>query len=147
MNPETEFAKGPIATCDDTAFERIRRAAAESPRQRARLCLHSSVDEKLHEMIIVLRRGTVVAIHRHPEKEECYHSLSGFVTLRIHNDTGQIVQQVPLGPFGSGREFVCRISAGLWHSVIVESEEAAIHESTFGPMTPNGTEYLEEIRE
>jgi cupin fold WbuC family metalloprotein len=142
MTSEVEFVPLPIAQCDDAALERVRLAAAASPRLRARLCLHRSPDDRLHEMVIVLRRGTQISVHRHPEKEECYHVISGLITLKICDAEGRVEQSIPLGPIGSGRTFVCRIAADLWHTVEVESDEVVMHESTIGPMTTTGTEYL-----
>lgn len=142
MIPEIEFSPGPVATFDDAAIERVRKAAETSPRSRARRCLHASSEDQLHDMVIVLKKGTEIPIHRHPEKAECYHLISGLVTLMLYDDSGTISQRIPLGPVGSGRPFLGRIAAGIWHTVIVESSEAVMHESTTGPFNVEGTEYL-----
>lgn len=142
MLPEIEFASEPAAVCDSETVNRIRRAAAESPRLRARLCLHPDTNAQLHEMIIVLRRGTAIPIHRHPDKAECYHILQGRMTLKIYDEDGRLSRQTVLEPFGGQEPFVCRIPAGLWHTVEVESDEVVLHESTTGPFSPSDTEYL-----
>ncbi len=142
MIPEVEFSATEIAVCHDAALARVRQAAKESPKLRARLCLHSGSNDRLHEMIIVLRRGTEIPVHRHPAKAECYHLIQGLLTLRICDSQGQTVRSQPLGSPGTGRAFVCRISEGLWHTVEVESDEVILHESTTGPLVPGDTEYL-----
>lgn len=142
MIPEAEFLSGEIAVCSEAGLARVRQAAAESPRRRARLCLHAGLSDQLHEMLIVLLRGTVIPIHRHPAKSECYHLLEGLLTLKIHHDAGGVIREIPLGGRDSGRPFLCRIAAGLWHSVEVESDEVVMHESTTGPFSPGDTEYL-----
>lgn len=142
MIPEIEFATESAAICDDLALERVRRAAEASPRARARLCLHPSAEDQLHEMIIVLRRGTNIPIHRHADKAECYHVISGLLTLKICDNAGQVVKTLQLGPAGSGRAFVCRIGPGQWHTLEIESDDAAVHESTVGPFRAEMTEYL-----
>lgn len=142
MIPEVEFLPAEVALCDDEAVARVRQAAAESPRKRARLCLHADAAATLHEMLIALRRGTEIPIHRHPGKAECYHVIAGEFTLRIVDDRGAPLRDVPMGPPGSGRVFLCRIAAGLWHTVEVESDEVLLHESTSGPLIPGDTEYL-----
>jgi len=38
-----------------------------------------------------------------------------------------------MGDFASGKSHVYRMNAPLWHSVIIRSEYAAIHEVTNGP--------------
>jgi cupin fold WbuC family metalloprotein len=133
-----------VVAIDDETIARIRQLALASPQKRARLCLHPSLDESLHNMLIVLLRGTVVPMHRHPRKAECYHIVSGLLTLIIGDDSGHDQQRIPLGPFGSGRQCLCRIAAGLWHRVEVESDEVMMHESTVGPFDLAGTEYLPE---
>ncbi len=142
--PEAEFATTPVIAVDSVAIERIRQAAHASQRRRARLCLHSDFSNPLHNMVIVLLRGTQVAIHRHPNKPECYHVLSGEITLLLFDEQGQHPQRIPLGVFGSGRSPICRIAAGVWHSVEVESDEVILHESTVGPFSPTDTEYWTE---
>lgn len=142
MTPEAEFSAGEVTTCNDEALERVRRAAKDSPRHRARLCLHADPASPLHEMIIVLRRGTVIPIHRHPGKAECYHVIQGLLTLRICDAEGNAVRSQLLGPAGTGRAFVCRISEGLWHTIAVETDEVILHESTTGPLRPSDTEFL-----
>lgn len=143
--PEVEFSAGPVVLITPALIERVRRAAAISPRRRARLCLHHSADDLLHTMLIVLCRGTEIAIHRHSNKAECYHVLSGQMTLRIHDDTGGIVQRIRLGDPATGQNSLCRISAGLWHSVEVETDEVILHESTTGPFRPGETEFLSSL--
>ncbi len=139
--PEVEFATESVIALDETAIARIRQAAHASPRRRARFCLHTDPDASLHNMLIVLLHGTVVPVHRHHDKPECYHMVSGLVTLHLFNDAGQPIRHVALGAPGSGREFVCRIVAGQWHSVEVESDEVVLLESTSGPFRPEDTEY------
>jgi cupin fold WbuC family metalloprotein len=142
MPPDLEFAQEPVAALTPEALERIRLAARDSPRRRARLCLHGSLAERLHEMIIVLRRGTEILIHRHPHKAECYHVLDGFAVLRIVDANGVSIARQELGPFGSGRATVCRIAEGLWHTLEIESDELILHESTTGPWQQEDTEYF-----
>lgn len=141
-SPAVEFASTPIVAVDETTIDRVRQMALASPQKRARLCLHPDLNEPLHNMLIVLLRGTDVPMHRHANKAECYHILSGLLTLIIGDGTGRDHQRIPLGPLGSGRQCVCRISAGLWHRVEVETDEVVMHESTVGPFDITGTETL-----
>ncbi|HET6426371.1 MAG TPA: WbuC family cupin fold metalloprotein [Planctomycetaceae bacterium] len=142
--PEIAFTTSAICVVDDATLASIREAAHASPRKRARLCLHSELSSPLHNMIIVLLRGTEVAIHRHPRKPECYHVMSGLMTLIVFDADGRNPRRIPLGPFGSGRSPVCRIPAGVWHSVDIETDEVVLHESTIGPYSPADTEYFSE---
>ena len=139
---EVEFSTSAITVVDEAVIERVRRAAYVSPRKRARLCLHPHLGDALHNMLIVLLRDTVVPMHRHPHKPECYHIVSGLLTLVMGDDAGRDSERIPLGPTGSGRAAMCRIAPGLWHRVEVETDEVVMHESSVGPFHPSGTETL-----
>jgi len=140
--PEVEFCTTDVAEVDAEALERVKTAARESPKLRARLCLHRSSSDNLHEMLIVLRRGTEINVHRHPEKAECAHMVSGLMTVVLYDDAGNERQRVPLGPWGSGRSVLCRVAAGQWHRWEIESDEVVVHESTLGPFSPSDTEFF-----
>lgn len=140
MIPDVEFATSTVVTVDAATVERVRAAAATSPRLRARLCLHRGLHERLHDMLIVLRRGAAIAVHRHHDKAESYLVLAGLMTLVLLDDLGQVTQRIPLGPWGSGRKTIARIAAGIWHTVEVETEEVVLHETTVGPYSPSDTE-------
>lgn len=141
MIPEVEFCTTEVATVDAAALARVRQAAIDSPRLRARLCLHANHVDELHLMLIVLRRGTDVPRHRHLDRAECYQVLSGRLTLILYHDDGRERERIPLGTIESGRAILCRINAGLWHTVEVESEEVVLYEATRGPFRVTGTEY------
>lgn len=139
---EVEFATSTITIVDEAVIDRVRRAAHASPRRRARLCLHPHLDAPLHNMLIVLLRGTDVALHQHLHRAECYHIVSGRITLIIGDDTGHDRQRILLGPGESDRPSMCRIAAEVWHRVEVESDEVVMHESTVGPFNPSDTIYF-----
>lgn len=140
--PDVEFSADPVVEVNHATIERIRQAAHASPKKRARLCLHRGPAERLHNMLIVLLKGTIVPIHRHPQKAECYHVVSGLISILLHDASGRETQRIPLGSLDTGRSSLCRIDAGIWHTVLVESNEVVMHESTIGPFTPTDTEIL-----
>lgn len=143
MVPEVEFCSADIAAVDQSALERVRQAARDSPRLRARLCLHANHADALQLMLIVLRRGTTVPRHRHPARAECYQVLSGRLTLILYHNDGRERERIPLGPIDSGRTILCRVAAGVWHTVEVETEEVVLYEATSGPFDVDGTDYWE----
>lgn len=126
----------PVVEVGEDWLERLKAAAAAAETRRARLCLHPAGDDPLHEMIIVFHRDTLVAPHRHLRKSESFHALFGEIDVLLFDDQGAPVRRVSLGPPGSGRSTVYRLQAPLWHSVLVRSEFAAIHEVTNGPFDP-----------
>jgi len=114
-------------------YERLKRSAYEADMKRARLCLHRDPEDVLHEMVIVFHRDTLVRPHRHHGKSESFHVIFGELDVILYDEAGRPVRAVRLGDPGNGRSLMYRLSGPLWHSVVVHSEYAAIHEVTNGP--------------
>lgn len=112
-------------------IDRLRQAAKDAPLKRSRLCLHRSNEDPLHEMIICFHRDTVVRPHRHTTKSESFHLIEGELDVIFFNDAGKAVRRLVMDKTKS--TLVYRLSAPMWHSVIVRSEYAVIHEITNGP--------------
>jgi cupin fold WbuC family metalloprotein len=119
----------------------LKAQALASPLKRARICLHGSTADAIQEMIIALHRSGYVQPHRHPGRTESFHVLDGLLTVILFDDSGTVVRRLPLGPPGSARAVVYRQNASLWHTVLVESEFAVVHETVGGPFDPARTEF------
>ncbi len=113
-------------------FEKLKRHAFEAQMKRARLCLHHSPDDPLHEMIIVFHRDAVIRPHRHTTKTESYHLIFGDLDVVLFDDAGAPTRVVSMGG-ASDKARIYRLSAPVWHSVVIRSEYAGIHEVTNGP--------------
>ncbi len=122
-------------------YERLKRHAFEADQKRARLCLHGSPDEPLHEMIIVFHRDTVIRPHRHRVKTESFHVIFGELDIALFDDHGRLTRVVRMGEVGTGKTHVYRLNSPVWHSVIIRSEYAAIHEVTNGPFRAEENEF------
>jgi cupin fold WbuC family metalloprotein len=122
-------------------YDRLKRHAFEADQKRARLCLHHGPDDPLHEMIIVFHRETLVRPHRHSTKSESFHMIFGELDIAMFDDHGALTRVVRMGDAASGKTHVYRLSSAIWHSVIVRSEFAAIHEVTNGPFRAEENEF------
>jgi cupin fold WbuC family metalloprotein len=122
-------------------YGKLKRHAFEADQKRARLCLHRSPDDLLHEMLIVFHRDTLIRPHRHRGKSESYHVIFGELDIVLFSDDGQPQRLVSMGSLASGKSHVYRLDAPIWHSVIVRSEYAAIHEVTNGPFRIEENEF------
>lgn len=123
----------PVAEVDPAWYEKLKRHAYEADQKRARLCLHHSPDDPLHEMVIVFHRDTVIRPHRHHGKSESFHLIFGELDVVFFDDGGTPTRLVRMGEGGAGRTRIYRLSRPIWHSVIIRSEYACIHEVTNGP--------------
>jgi cupin fold WbuC family metalloprotein len=122
-----------IAEVTSDWYEKLKRHALQADQKRARLCLHHKPDDPLHEMIIVFHRDTVIRPHRHLSKTESFHMIFGELDIVLFDDRGQKTRVIQMGDLASGKTNVYRLSGPTWHSVIIRSEYAAIHEVTNGP--------------
>jgi cupin fold WbuC family metalloprotein len=83
-------------------IERLKSVARQSEQRRARLCLHRSNDDRLHEMIIALCSDCLFQPHRHPNKSESFHMIEGRVAIVIFDDAGTPLRSLLLTPPGQG---------------------------------------------
>jgi cupin fold WbuC family metalloprotein len=114
-------------------LEELKHRAYVADQKRARLCLHHSPDDVLHEMIIVFHVDTVIRPHRHLRKTESFHVIFGELDVVLFDEEGNVTRIVEMGDAASGKTQVYRLSGPAWHSVIIRSEYAGIHEVTNGP--------------
>lgn len=131
----------PVAEVGRDWYDKLKRHAFEADKKRARVCLHTSPDDRLHEMVIVFHRDTLVEPHRHRTKTESFHLIFGELDVLLFDEEGRPTRVIRMGDFASGRTQVYRMNAPIWHSVIVRSEYAAIHEVTNGPFRPDEGEF------
>jgi cupin fold WbuC family metalloprotein len=122
-------------------FERLKQHAREADMKRARLCLHHSVDDPLHEMIIVFHSDSVIRPHRHRSKTESFHVIFGELDILLFDEDGKHVRTVQMGDAASGKTSIYRLSAPIWHTVLIRTEYAAIHEVTNGPFRVEENEF------
>jgi cupin fold WbuC family metalloprotein len=130
-----------VAEVSPDWYERLKLNALGAKRKRSRLCLHGSDNDVLHEMIIVFHRDAVIRPHRHCSKTESYHIIFGELDIVLFDDDGRPTRIVSMGDLASGKTLVYRQNRPIWHSVIIRSEYAAIHEVTNGPFRVEENEF------
>lgn len=130
----------PYAVVSPAAIAELLCAARRAPLRRARLCLHDGPDDPLHEMIIALCRDSYVAPHRHQRKTESFHMLAGEVDVVVFDDDGLPIASHTLSAENPDIPRVMRLQKSVWHSVLMRTEYAVIHEVTNGPFRKQDTE-------
>lgn len=132
-NPEVLYAVDPIVQVTRQDIAELIQRAAGLARKRARICAHKDAADKLHEMLIVLDRDTYIRPHKHLDKSESFHVVEGAADVVIFDDAGNISEIVRMGDYGSGKTFFYRLAHACFHTVLVRSKCAVIHETTNGP--------------
>lgn len=129
----------PVVGAGDIAFLKAR--ALENQRVRSRICLHSTPDDPLHDMVLVFHNTTYFRPLRHIERSQLFHILEGAMSLVLLDDSGSVLEVIELGAVGSPHAFEAFLSPGVWYSFVLRSEWLVIRETTTGPMTATDRQY------
>jgi cupin fold WbuC family metalloprotein len=120
----------------------LKRRAAAGPRGRCRICLHANADESLHDMVIVLARGTYDRPHRHLAKAETMIALEGeALYFRFAVDGKPTGRERFSAGSNSNGACLLRTVPGEYHGLLIESEWLVFCESTLGPFDPAASEF------
>lgn len=122
-------------------YDTLKENAYTATKKRSRLCLHHDTEDPLHEMIIVFHQDAVIPPHRHIGKSESFHIIFGELDVILFNDDGRPSRIISMGDFASGKPHIYRVSKPIWHSVIIRTEYAAIHEVTNGPFQVENSDF------
>lgn len=133
INQEVAFTLDPITKVNRDAIQRIKAKASENRRKTARLCTHLSVDDKVHEMLIVHSKGSYVRPHKHPGKATSYHIIEGELDLVVFSDDGGVFEVISMGEYPSGLVFFWRLSDSRFYTLVAKTNTVVIHETAEGP--------------
>lgn len=138
-SPAIYLAEGDISSISQTEIEFLKSVVDETPLGRVRINLHPSSDDTLHEMFIVIKKGSYIRPHKHPGKSEAFHMVHGSARVVIYNDNGTIYEVVELAAGSPIKPFYYRMSKPYFHTLLLESDLMIMHEITNGPFVPGGT--------
>jgi cupin fold WbuC family metalloprotein len=137
------YATDPIVHLGAEELAFLTRAITLSPRRRARICTHRSVREALHEMFVIYSRATYVRPNVHRGKDESVFVIRGEADFVFFDDHGTVTEVVPIAAGVPGKAYYCRVPQGVFHTVIMRSEDIILFEATPGPFDPTDTAYAD----
>lgn len=140
VSPEVFYSDGGFLAADSIVVEKLKAAAAASPRRRARLCFHESVEAHQQEMLIVMHRDSYVRPHRHHSKVETLTVIEGRCDALLFDETGALTKVLPMSPAAEGGAFFYRMPPGLFHTLVFGGEWLVFIETTIGPFDPDTSE-------
>lgn len=141
FNPEVLYTDEPITKVHREDIEYLKKRSQQNPRKRIRLCAHSSVDDKLHEMLIIHTRDTYVRPHKHFNKSESFHIIEGACDVIVFDERGEIAERIQMGTFDSGKRFYYRLPEPYYHTLLIHTEFLVFHETTSGPFERSDTAF------
>jgi cupin fold WbuC family metalloprotein len=135
VSEEAYFTTDERVVLGTAELERLKVEVLETKRKRIRICTHRNIMERHHEFFIVMASSgnEHVKPNKHLSKDETVTIVEGEADAVFYNDTGDVLEIVPLGQAGSGKPFYLRIPADTWHNIIPRSEILVMHEATPGP--------------
>ena len=107
---------------------------------KSRICSHTSNKDKIHEMFIFHKKGAYVRPHRHINKLESFHLISGKATIIFFDNNGKHKKIIKMGNYQSGKIFYYKIFKSFYHTVLIE-KDVLFQEVTSGPFVKNKTIY------
>jgi len=105
---------------------------------KSRICTHSKITEKIHEMLIFHKKNSYVRPHKHLNRLESFHLISGEIYLIIFNDKGKPTKVIEMGDYSTGKIFYYRMYKSCFHTLIIK-KDALFHEVTSGPFKKKDT--------
>lgn len=116
-------------------LDELTERAKASERQRTNHNFHQTYEENPNRFLNVMVRGTYVTPHRHttPPKSESFVVLRGQLLFITFDDDGGLQTVTRLSP---NDNYGIDIGAGIWHSIIIESDTAICFEVKPGPYAP-----------
>ncbi len=121
-------------------IEFLKSKVKKTKKKRARICLHKSIKDNLHEMLIILSKETYIRPHKHLNKAESLHVIEGSADVIFFNDFGKITDSVRLN---KKNNFFYRLSCSRFHTFKILTKNFIFHETTEGPFLKNETLYAE----
>ena len=139
VNDEVLYSTENIVKVDALDINELKEKSRLNHRKRVRLCAHKTIDEKIHEMLIIHEKSCYVRPHKHIDKVESFHIIEGKVDILLFDENGRINNLIPMGDYESGRNFFYRLPPSHFHTLIIRSEVLVFHEITNGPFNPDHT--------
>jgi len=139
-NSPAIYLQGPIVEVTGDQIRALRKTAQESPAKRARYCLHRDNLDPVQEMIIAFESDSYVPPHRHLDRSESFHMMEGSVDVVFFDDAGKVSRRVRLSADLPKTSRFYRLNSAMWHTVILVSAHAVLHETTAGPFNSTQSE-------
>jgi cupin fold WbuC family metalloprotein len=107
--------------------------AASVARKRANHNLHQSLEDPVQRLCIAIEPGTYIRPHRHadPATGEVFLMLRGSAVVLLFDDTGRVIERVPLS--AEGPVYAVEIPPKAWHAMASLEKGSVFFEVKQGP--------------
>jgi len=126
-------AQDPVVCITKSEIDFLRDVAERSSLGKARVLLHGSPENELHEMLIVHSFGQYIRPHINDHSAKSFLVLDGAMVVVMYRDEGTINDHVHLGEFGSNAPFLLRLEEPVFHTIVPISNTVIFLETIKGP--------------
>lgn len=131
--PGLVFSQSELGTIGPRLIASLKRYAKAQPAKSARICMHESEDNRIHEMLIAAARHTIWPPHRNEFGAKSWLAFDGSVVVVLYGENRECEGHLRLEADNpQGFKFL-RLSAGKWHTILPVSEYAVYLETALGP--------------
>ena len=139
MSKEVYYSTDDIAKLSKKDINFLKEKMLSNNLQRIRICAHKGIDDKIHEMFIVLRKSTYIRPHKHLNKSESFHLVEGRAKIVVFDSEGNIKDVICVDNYDSGEKFYYRMNNAYYHTVLAMSDFLVFHEIVQGPFKKEDT--------
>ncbi len=140
ISPEVIYSDGGFLAADGSTLALLKERALRAPRRRCRLCFHAGPEDAQQEMLIVMHRSSYVRPHRHIGKVETLTVVEGECNAILFDPAGRATELLAMSSARDGGSFFYRMPAGIFHTLLFQSEWLVFLETTIGPFDRAATE-------
>ena len=133
IDEEVLFVEDQIVKVGPSDLRALKEKCLKTRRRRIRLCAHPSLDDTVHEMMIILSKETYIRPHIHRGRSESFHMIEGSLDVVIFDEQGHISDVIQMGDCATDRVLYYRLSDPHYHTPLIRSELVVFHETTSGP--------------
>jgi cupin fold WbuC family metalloprotein len=124
-----------IVSISSSDVDFLREVAENSSLRKARVLLHGSPDNDLHEMLISHSFGQYIQPHINNHSAKSFVVLDGEMVVVLFNNEGAISKHIELAAFSGATPFLLRLENPVFHTVVPISATVIFLETVKGPHT------------
>jgi len=141
-NDRVYYASGTPAALDMQSIMMIKELAAYRELPMARICLHISDQEPIHEMLMLHTQPQIIGPLKQDKSSLSYHMIDGEANLRLHDNQGVCTSESRLDSNDNFSARSLRLDAKLFRTMQTVSPYAIFLEVAGGPFKDNDTVWL-----
>jgi len=131
-----QFINKKYSIVDNKTIDELKNIAVNL-KQTVRVCMHSSSEDDLHNMIIVHHKDQYIRPHANIFNSKAYHHIDGeMLMVALDENRNEIFRTIL-----NNQNRVVRIDKGIYLYLKILSDTVIFHEIAIGPYTQSTTKY------